>query len=161
MLRYLGYIAALALLWGVLTGGAPRSWVIGVPTAVAAAWVAVRLGPGSGRLVRPGAALAFALSFLWKSLRGGWDISRRAVHPALPIDPGVFIYELRLPPGTPRMLFANVTSLLPGTLTLWLDGPRLCVHAVDQNTAVVEDLAFLEERIAALYHLELPARGAR
>ena len=155
MTRYLTFLALFAVLWAVLTGGSPLSWVVGVPVAAGAAALAVWLGPGSGRAVRPVAAAVFAGFFLVESLRGGWDIARRAVHPALPIDPGQLTYRLRLPPGTPRVLFANTVSLLPGTLSLEIGEEVLHVHAVDQRMPIRASLARLEERIAALYGLSL------
>lgn len=160
MIRYPIILALLAALWVVLTGGPLQSWLIGGPVVAGAAALALWLGPGSGRTVRPWAAAVFAVFFLVESLRGGWDIARRAVHPALPIDPGQLTYTLRLPPGTPRVLFANTVSLLPGTLTLEIGDKVLRVHAVDQSMPIQANLARLERRIAALYGLSLPEEAA-
>jgi multicomponent Na+:H+ antiporter subunit E len=155
VIRYLTVLGLMAVLWAVLTGGPLQSWLLGGPVVAGAAALALRLGPGSGRTVRPWSAAVFAVFFLVESLRGGWDIARRAVHPALPIDPGQLTYTLRLPPGTPRVLFANTVSLLPGTLTLAIGDEVLHVHAVDQGMPIRANLARLEGRIAALYGLTL------
>lgn len=49
---------------------------------------------------------------LWRSLYGGVDVARRALHPALPIAPRLFDHHWRLPPGLPRVVMANTVSLL-------------------------------------------------
>ena len=59
--------------------------------------------------------IPFAGYFLRESLRGGWDVARRALSPALPMSPALVRFLLRLPPGSARWLFCNTISLLPGT----------------------------------------------
>jgi multicomponent Na+:H+ antiporter subunit E len=145
---------ALVLLWVLLTGAPPASWVVGAP-AVAAAVLAGRLLHPAGvpRVPRARllAALAFLPYFLWQSLRGGWDVARRALRPSLPLAPGRTTYDCRLPPGPARTFLANVASLLPGTLYLGDAAGAMELHVVDRSQPVQAELADLEERVARIF----------
>jgi multicomponent Na+:H+ antiporter subunit E len=96
----------------------------------------------------------FALYFVLASLRGGFDVAWRALHPALPIAPRFVEVPLDLPPGQPRTLFVSVLSLMPGTLSADLEegGRILVVHALsDQAEASVAEL---ERRVRGLFAVE-------
>jgi len=45
----------------------------------------------------------------------GFDVIWPAVHPVLPIEPGLINYMLRLPAELPRIFMAETVNLLPGT----------------------------------------------
>ncbi len=139
------------LLWILLTGGEPASWVVGAPTVLLAAGLGARLLPAGVPRARWLAAAVFLPFFLIESLRGGWDVARRALDPALPIRPGRVIFSCSLPAGPARTFFANVVGLLPGTLFLE-DGPGgMELHVVDSESSVFADLAELEVRVARLF----------
>jgi multicomponent Na+:H+ antiporter subunit E len=157
--RKLGFRTILfALLWWILTEGAMNSWLVGAPVVVFAVLASGALLPGvfwslSG-IVR------FVPFFLWRSLNGGVDVARRALHPRLPISPGLFDHRWRLPPGLPRVLMANTVSLLPGTLSAELDEEHLRVHVLDYTGAFVSELITIEARVAQLFGLSLDADGS-
>ncbi len=144
-----------SLLWWILTLGAIDSWLIGVPVVLlavlASGWL---LPPISWSL--PGVA-SFVPFFLWRSLYGGVDVARRALHPQLPISPGLFDYRWRLPPGLPRVFMANTVSLLPGTLSAELGKEYLRVHVLDQSGNFIPELSIVEERVARLFGVSLAA----
>jgi len=50
---------------------------------------------------------------------------------------------------------ANTVSLLPGTLSVELDGEILRVHALDKTGAIDEQLNMLENRLADIFGFEL------
>ncbi len=146
--------AALILCWLGLTGG--EGLLVAVP-AVAAALVASHwlapFAPWRGSLA---GGFAFAGFFLVRSVVGGIDVARRALHPARPlavVDAG---YPLSLPPGRARTLFVATISLLPGTLARDLDADRVRVHSIAGDP--VAELEQLEARIARLCHPEAPGR---
>jgi multisubunit Na+/H+ antiporter MnhE subunit len=93
--------------------------------------------------------------FLWRSLYGGVDVARRALHPKLPISPGLFDYRWRLPPGLPRVFMANTVSLLPGTLSAELGEEYLHVHVLDRSGDFIPELSIVEEHVARLFGLHL------
>lgn len=155
--RLIARLVALTLLWWVVAGGTVSSWIVGVPAIVAAALLAPRAADGPWRLSLPG-ALRFAAFFLRESLRGGVDVARRVSLPRLRVAPGLVHYRWRLPEGGPaRALFALCASLLPGTLVANLGGPALLIHALDTGAPVAAELAALEEAVAAMFSLSLPA----
>ena len=147
-----------ALLWWVLTEGAPNSWLVGVPVVLLAVLASEALLPGVSWSLH--GAVRFVPFFLWHSLHGGVDVARRALHPRLPISPELFDYRWRLPPGLPRVFMANTVSLLPGTLSAEMDEEYLRVHVLDQTGNFVSGLAVVEARVARLFGLSLVAAGS-
>lgn len=139
----------LALLWWTLTGGVALSWLIGVPAILVATLV-------SGCIARPagislGEMLVFLPVFLTRSLLAAFDVARRTLSPSLDIHPGLLTYTCRLPEGLGRVVFMNIVSLLPGTLTAAQDGPTLTVHVLDCGADHKAQLAALESRIQRIF----------
>jgi multicomponent Na+:H+ antiporter subunit E len=153
MRRLLVPFGGYALLWALLTGGESRSWLVGLPAAALAAWTSTRLAGDARTPVPLPRAAAFLPFFLDQSLRGAWDVARRALDPRLPVDPGRIRYACRLPAGAPRVLFANVVSLLPGTLFLADHGDAMELHTVDHRRPWDRELGRLEARVAAVFGL--------
>ncbi len=149
LLRFVLFV----LMWWVLTDGAMDSWQIGLPVVLIATLVSVMLMPPLSWSLR--GMFLFIPYFLWHSIRGGVDVARRALHPQLPISPGLFDYRFRLPPGMPRVFMANTVSLLPGTLSVELDEEILRVHVLDETGAINEELNRLENHLADIFGLEL------
>ena len=149
MLRFVLF----ALMWWILTDGATDSWPVGLPVVLLATLLSVMLMPALSWSLR--GILRFIPYFLWYSMRGGVDVARRAMHPRLPISPGLFDYRFRLPPGLSRVFMANTVSLLPGTLSVELDEEILRVHVLDETGAIDEELHMLENRLADIFGIEL------
>jgi multicomponent Na+:H+ antiporter subunit E len=62
------------------------------------------------------------------------DVARRVLSPSMPIHPTVF--EVRASQRTTmgRVVLANSITLTPGTVTMDVDGDRLIVHALSEDT---------------------------
>ena len=151
-------VAPFALVWWILTEGAMDSWLIGAPVVLFATLLSVVLLPPSSWSFT--GIIRFVPFFLWRSLCGGADVARRALHPRLPISPAMYDHRWRLPPGLPRVFMANTVSLLPGTLSAEMDEEYLHVHILDQTGAFASELAMIEVRIARLFGLNLVADGS-
>lgn len=135
-----------ASLWAILTGN--RGWSVGLPAVLLATWVSC-LATAAPRWSLTALA-AFVPYFIVNSLRGGIDVARRAVDPALSIAPAIVRLELGLQTAGARVLMANVVTLLPGTLSADLDDATLSVHvlnAADDHLAMLRDL---ERRIRSI-----------
>lgn len=148
-----GLLAAFC--WLVLTEGDAGYWglallVIAVTTLTSLMFVPV----GSWRW-RPLGLLRFLPYFAKQSLRGGIDVSRRAFHPRMPLNPGYVDFRFRLPKGPWRVFFVNVINLFPGTVVVRAEADRLRIHALDEAMPVEENLKDLEERVADLFGVEL------
>ena len=145
----------LALLWAALNPGDPKSWLVGIPVVVFATVVSLRLqSPVPRRFSLPG-ALRFAVFFIHQSFRGGWDVAKRALSPAMPLNPALLTYRLRLRDEPAQVLLVNVISLLPGTVSAGLENGVVTLHALDGGPATLAETKALEDRIAALFSLEL------
>jgi multicomponent Na+:H+ antiporter subunit E len=149
-LRPLRHLALFAALWWLLTGGAPGTWLVGLPTVAAAAWLAGRRAPAASRWSWTGLA-RFVPFFVWESLRGGLDVTRRILTPSLPLRPGCLEYHCRLADPRAQRLFVGCLSLLPGTLAADLNGPRITVHLLDREQDPLKELKQLEYRVARLF----------
>lgn len=148
--RFILRLGACLLLWWVLTGGQPSSWVIGLPTIALALWVMGATSQACPWRISFAGLFYFIPYFLLQSVRGGSDVARRAFSPALPLDPRIIDFPLNLPPGTPQIFFLNSVSLLPGTLSADLCGTTLKVHVLDHK--VDPQLDHLETRVARLFN---------
>jgi len=154
-------LAALAmlfgLLWLVIAGTDPAAWLIGVPAVAAAVLARRRLAANGSHRPRLSALLSFAPFFLCQSMRGGLDVARRTLAPRLRIAPGFVDWHTRLPGPAEQVFFANCVSLLPGTLAADLEDDQLRVHLLDAGVDPGPELAALEEAVARVYGVALPA----
>lgn len=153
----LKYFIFYSFVWWLLSEGAPGSWIIGLVVVPLAAWLsATWLGsvPTSriSHHITPLKLAAFIPFFFLQSLRGGWGTARLALQPGPPVKPGFTLYSISLPEGLPRLFFLHVVSLLPGTVSVQLDGSKMLVHALDASAAVEAELRECERRVAALFN---------
>jgi multicomponent Na+:H+ antiporter subunit E len=149
--RFVWTGAIAALVWLGLNGNDLGSWLIGAPTVMAAAGLSALLWEAPGPPLRWRELPTFAGFFLRESIRGGWDVAWRVFHPSLPVAPGFIRFPTVLPEGPVRYLFANVVSLLPGTVAVGFERDRVVVHAIDVNSGVETSLRAVERRVARLF----------
>ena len=140
---------ALFGFWLLLTRAESGDLAIGVATAVAAAWVSVRLLPVRSTGLRIAAFAPIAIRAVGHSFVAGIDVARRALAPSLPVRPGFVSHRLGLPDGPARDAFCALASLAPGAVPAGTgeDG-ALVVHAIDVRSPVAAQLAEDEARFA-------------
>ena len=144
-------LLVLSGLWTVMAGPGLDSWLIGGPVVLAALWSSTRLTPtGRGGFSLRGVAL-FLPYFMWESLKGGTDVALRVLGPRMRIDPGLRTYRTGLTRPGAQVLFLDMVSLLPGTLSADIEGDNVLIHALDRSTDLEPELQRLERRIAALF----------
>ena len=153
--RVLTRLTLFALLWLVLAGTDPLSWIIGVPAVLFAAYAATRLSTLVGADPKPLQLLAFGPFFVWESILGGIDVARRVLGPRLRIDPALVSYRPRLRDPAAQVVFLDTISLLPGTLSADFRAGVAEVHALDGDASVVAGLERLERRVAGLFGEQL------
>lgn len=157
----LGRMALFLLMWWALTEGDVSGIGFGLVIVTLVTVVSMRLfPPGTGR-VRPVPLFLFALFFLSRSVTAGLDVARRLLSPALPVSPGYRTVYLDLPEGGSRWLLANAVSLMPGTLSVDLDGARLHLHCLDTREPVEDGVRNLEQKVARVFGLSLRGKLAR
>lgn len=151
-------VAGLALVWWAVSEG---STVVGPYYAVPVVLVATAVSlwaspPRRRRRRRPLAVAGFAAWFLMESVRGGLDVTARALRPRMRLDPGVVEHPLRLREDpSAAVLLADVVSLLPGTLAVVVHEDRLTLHVLDRGSDVLTGIAEAERRLAAALGLDL------
>jgi len=142
-----------SMIWWILTNGVIDSWLVGVPAVLIATRVSLALLPASTWSFK--GSVRFIPFFLWRSLYGGIDVAMRALHPHLPIAPGMYDHQWRLPPDMSRVFMANTVSLLPGTLSTELDDDYLRVHVLDHTGTFASELRMIETHVANVFGLSL------
>jgi len=158
-LRLAAWLPVLAAAWWVVIEGRPGSLGVGTATVLAASAVAAAVMPWPRRWVRPLGLARFLRYFAVQSVKGGIDVAKRALSPAMPLAPGFVELTTRLPEGAARVVFADTMSLLPGTLTVDLVGDRVLVHGLDAGPGLAADARDLEVRVADLLGLPPPGEA--
>lgn len=153
--RVAAWAPVMALGWWVLVEGRPGSWGAGAVMVGLAALLAAAAPAGPG-LPRVGPLLSLAGYFVVQSLRGGWDVARRALSPAMPLSAGLAQVRTSLPDGPLRVVLADLLSLLPGTLTVELQGDLILLHALEVGPALELEVRDLERRLTAVWGLAPP-----
>ena len=75
--------------------------------------------------------LVYILYFLYYCLHANLDVAYRALHPDVPIHPGIVKVRTRLHSNIAKTFLANSITLTPGTLTLDIIGDHLFVHWIN------------------------------
>lgn len=141
--------------WVILTGGSLSYWGLALLIVASATAISLVAMPAGGwRWSMPG-MLRFIPHFLKQSILGGFDVALRALRPDLPIRPGIVTFTMRMPPGPQQVFFVNTLSLQPGTAVVAVEGDTLVIHALDTSTPVDETIRQVEDRVAALFGVEL------
>ncbi|HRQ36134.1 MAG TPA: Na+/H+ antiporter subunit E [Chiayiivirga sp.] len=149
--------ALLAALWWVVTEGT-GGWGFGVPLAALVATASLWLTPPTRHRLRLLHIAPFIGWFLVQSVIAGWDVARRILHPALPLRPAVLRLPLALPEGAPTWWLMLTLSLLPGTLSVQLEGRTLELHCLDEGIDVAASVDAAQRRLARLFGHEPTTR---
>jgi multicomponent Na+:H+ antiporter subunit E len=155
----LGFAACL-LTWVLLTGSLAADELLlgGVVSLVVVFAAGPRLALLSGLRLTPLAPLHMLryLGYFFGQLAlSNFDVARRVISPALPINPGLVEVRTSLTSDLGRMLLANSITLTPGTITVEAEGDRLLIHWIDcppdcdLDSATQAIAAGFEQRIAA------------
>ncbi len=148
--RFAARCSALAGLWWILTEGS-GGWGFAATVIPLIAWLGLRSAPARAHRIRPSRLPVFIVFFLHQSLRAGVDVAARTLKPSLPLQPALLRVPVALPAGAPTWWLMLIISLLPGTLSVRLEGRMLEFHCLDDRLAVERDLRHTEARIADLF----------
>lgn len=151
---------AFALFWAVLNRGASDSWLLGVPLVAVATALSLLIVPAAQHRVAPLGVLRYVLYFFQQTFLSSIDVAMRVFRPEMPIHPGMIHYKTRLPADNMRVIMANTCSLLPGTLSVGIEGDVLVIHALDTTMSVMDDLRTLERIVGGIYGLDFSQEAA-
>jgi len=139
----------LAVLWWLLAEGDLQGLWMGIIAVLAATAASLALMPPS-HYWRSWPALAFLGFFLRNSIVSGLQVARLALDPRCTPTPRCVSVELTVPAGMPRLIVAGALGLMPGTLSVVLDGTSLKIHALDSRIPVAAEVAALENHVLRL-----------
>lgn len=154
----------LALLgfWFALSGRfEPLFVVIGVVTAAVVTALSHRLtlavkdlrlpSTSVGELVRlVPRAVVYGAWLTSRAVVAGLQIIQLVLRPRLDLDPCVIRFRTELQSAAARTVFTNSISLVPGTLTVDLEGPNVVVHALFPEALDDVISGSLQNRVARL-----------
>ena len=140
MFRQISLALALFLFWLLLSGHyTPFLLAAGVASSLAVVWFSGRLMSVVDREGHPVHLTANALTYwpwlLWEIAKSAWDVTKRILHPSLPISPVLVRLKAGQHSIVGRVTYANSITLTPGTITLELEGDDLLVHALTREGA--------------------------
>lgn len=151
----------LLAFWFALSWRASALFVVfGVTSAVLVTAATHRalasvLGPVVGGLVgAPARAVRFVGYVAWLLTRippSAWDVARHSLRRTPTCDPRVVVLRTRLASPVARALLANSISVVPGTITLDVEGDRFTVHAFTPSAADDLVTAELQNRIGRVF----------
>ena len=95
--------------------------------------------------------VAYGVWLVGRIVVAGGQIARIILSPSLPIDPVELRFRTDLKSPLARTVLANSITLVPGTLTVDLDGDELLVHALVPGAADDLITGVLQNRVAALF----------
>jgi len=147
--------ALFALLWWMLTEGRSDGWAVGLVFIVLALAVSLHVSPPMQYRLSTVGLLAYVGFFVVQSVRGGLQVAGLALRPRLALAPALREVPLRLPPGPAVVLLVGTLSLLPGTLSVRLDGATLSLHVLDGRLPIEHEVRLAEDRIARLFGIDL------
>jgi multicomponent Na+:H+ antiporter subunit E len=159
--RVVAQFFALLVFWFLLSGQFNALFVgMGVVCAALVTlmtqdMVGRSFGPATGGLhtlpVRTWRFARFALWLLLQIPPAGLQIAHAVLRRRMPVEPCVLRFRTRLESQVARTLLANSITLIPGTLTIAVDGAEFTVHAFAPRFA--DDLvsAKLQNRVGHLF----------
>lgn len=137
MFRSASVFLSLLVFWLLLSGMfTPFLMAAGVGCAVAITLLAKRMNlvDREGHPVHLvwRAVLSYGPWLLIEIIKSGWDVTRRVLHPALPISPALVEFKPSQISDVGLVVHANSITLTPGTISVEVESHRFLVHALTQ-----------------------------
>jgi len=155
-------ILAMSGIWLVLTGKKgliePTGWLFGLAALLPAIFLFCRLNnhtktktsKAKRRGERLQALVQLVVFFVGQSLFGGIDVARRAFS-RVPVKPDYIEFTLTLQGSAARSLFIALVGLMPGTVTVAVNGDQLKIHRLDQAMSVLPALMRLQALLDGVF----------
>ncbi len=140
MFRFFGLFLSLFAFWLILSGMyTPFLVASGFACALAVTLLVQRMYLFDHQ-VHPvrlvwSALLSYWPWLVWEMIKSGWDVTRRILHPALPISPTLAAFTPSQTSDIGLVIHANSITLTPGTIAIEVGPQRFLVHALTQSGA--------------------------
>lgn len=158
LLRHAGLFVLMLGFWLLLSGHYDPLFIsMGVVSATVATWFGGALlehtiGPAhSHPRVRVLSLLVYVGWLVARIIPSAIQVARIVLDPRLPPEPGMVRFRTRLNSPAARTTLANSITLVPGTMTIDVEGDEFTVHAFTHDA--VKDLATgrMQNRIARVF----------
>lgn len=166
-LRPLGLFVALGTFWFLLSGRTdPLYLAMGAASALLVTVLAVPLLTEviGDRETTPRVDVIRLVAYVaWLLTRippAAIDVALSILLPSRAPAPGVVRFTTGLHSPAARTLLANSITLVPGTMTLSVDGGEFVVHALNRRAAADLATAEVQRRIARIFRVEPDAPPA-
>lgn len=146
----------LAGIWWVLSGTISDAWLVGGTTVLLASALSVVLQPPASRRLSVAGTARFIVFFVMRSIKGGLQVAAMAFSPRPGLQPALMEIPLRLSDASERIILAGTLSLLPGTLSVDLQGNLLRMHVLDSRMPIENDVRHAEAMVARMFGEGLP-----
>lgn len=160
LFRMISLFLSLLVFWQVLSARVdPLFMTFGVVTAALTTWFgAVLFESTIGRRTDVSRLSLFHLVWfcLWLVTRlvpAGLAVARVVVDPRVAPRPGVVRFRTGLPSPAARTMLANAITLVPGTITVDVDGDEFTVHAFTPESMADLASADTQRRIARAFRV--------
>ncbi len=139
-MRHVSLTIALSAFWLLLSGYfTPFLLAAGLGSVLAIVWFTDRRMKVLDLEGHPthltGRALTYWPWLLWEIAKSGWDVTKRILHPDLPISPRLIRVPTSQTTDVGRVIYANSITLTPGTISLELSDGEILVHALTREGA--------------------------
>lgn len=146
-------LAVFAAIWLVLAQGELRYWGVVALAVTGSTLASLLLVPSIGAGLSVLGVARFIPFFIGRSVASGFDVARRAIATPPQVDPIYVEYRLSLTNEAARVVVANSVSLMPGTLSVAIEGDLLRMHVLDASIPAVEAVREIEAHAARMFGL--------
>jgi multicomponent Na+:H+ antiporter subunit E len=110
--------------------------------------------PGRGMAIvrKTGRFILYVPWLLVEIFRAGFDVAYRVLHPSMPIEPSIIMFDTTLSGDVSRTVLANSMTLTPGTVTVDVIDGRFIVHSLCPkfSEGLLVD-ATMQKKVAAIF----------
>ena len=86
----------------------------------------------------------------WQIIKANIDVTRRILHPDMPISPNVLKVTATQLSALGRVTYANSITLVPGTVTMDVDGNVFTVHALTLDARTELECGEMNRRVCSV-----------
>jgi multicomponent Na+:H+ antiporter subunit E len=158
LVRFLVLFALLLGFWFTLSEQYNVLFIsMGVASAALSAWFGGRLfdsamgRPGEHPVINPLQLLVYIGWLLTRIVPSAIDVSTTVLLPARDPQPGMVRFRTDLTSPAARTMLATSITLVPGTMTVDVDGDEFTVHSFTPDAADDLATAVLQNRIAKVF----------
>jgi multicomponent Na+:H+ antiporter subunit E len=153
MFRSLSLFISLCLFWLLLSGFFTAFLLsAGVGCALAVVWLAHRMDvvDHEGHPIQLGPRALIYWPWLLKEIaKSAWDVSRRILHPRLPISPTLVRFKPTQRTDVGLVIHAQSITLTPGTITIEAGAQEFLVHGLTREGARAVIDSEMDRRVTA------------